>query len=167
MNVAFLCLGGNMGDRLANLSRAKVLIIDKGINIMIQSSIYETKAWGVSNSPDYYNQCLKITTGLTAPVLMEVFLDVEKELGRVRTENKNQSRTIDIDVLLFNNEIIKTELIEIPHPRIHLRQFVLKPLNEIASDIMHPVFKKTINQLLQICTDTLSAKKIEQDVHLH
>lgn len=167
MNVAFLCLGGNMGDRLANLNRAKALISDKGINIMAQSSIYETKAWGVNNSPDYFNQCLKITTGLTAPLLMEVLLDVEKELGRVRTENKNEPRTIDIDVLLFNNEIIGSELIVTPHPRMHLRAFVLKPLNEIASDEVHPVFNKTINQLLQTCTDTLSVNKIEQHVHLH
>lgn len=167
MNVAFLCLGGNMGDRLANLNRAKALFEGEGLQIVDQSNIYETKAWGSDNSPDYYNQCVKIITDLKADQLMEVLLGIEQKLGRVRTADKNLSRTIDLDILLFNNEIINTELIVTPHPRLHLRQFVLKPLNEIANKEVHPVLNKTIEQLLQTCTDTLSAKKIEYHVHLH
>ena len=167
MNVAFLCLGGNIGDRLVNLNRAKALFGDEGLHILTQSNIYETKAWGSNNSPDYLNQCLKITTEMSASRLMEVLLSIELKLGRVRTENKNQSRTIDLDVLLFNNEIINSELIITPHPRLHLRAFVLKPLNEIASKEVHPVLNKTIKQLLETCADSLSATKIEYDVHLH
>ena len=167
MNVAFLCLGGNMGDRLANLSEAKALIKAERLTIITQSNIYETKAWGAVDSADYYNQCIKITTDLDAAQLMKVLLGIEQKLGRVRNENKNQSRIIDIDILLFNNEIMGSDLITTPHPRLHLRQFVLKPLNEIAADIYHPVLKKTIKELLEICTDTLSAVKIEQHVHLH
>lgn len=167
MNVAFLCLGGNMGDRLANLSRTKALIREERLNILAQSNIYETQAWGAERTPDYLNQCIKVSTELDAHSLMKLLLGIEQKLGRVRNENKNQSRTVDIDMLLFNGDVIKTELLEVPHPRMHLRQFVLKPLNEIASGILHPVLHKSIHRLLMDCPDTLTAKKIEADVHLH
>mgnify|MGYP000377277811 CR=1 FL=1 len=167
MNVAFLCLGGNMGDRLANLNRTKALIKEERLKILAQSNIYETQAWGDEKTPDYLNQCIKVSTELDAQNLMKLLLGIEQKLGRVRNENKNQSRTVDIDMLLFNGDVIKTELLEVPHPRMHLRQFVLKPLNEIASGILHPVLHKSIHRLLMDCPDTLTAKKIEADVHLH
>lgn len=167
MNVAFLCLGGNMGDRLANLKRTKELIREERLDIMAESNVYETQAWGAENSPDYYNQCIKIITELSADPLMELLLNIEQKMGRVRSDNRNQSRTMDIDILLFGHETINSEHLIIPHPRMQLRQFVLKPLNEIAADVIHPVLNKTINQLLQSCPDTLTAKKIESHVHLH
>jgi 2-amino-4-hydroxy-6-hydroxymethyldihydropteridine diphosphokinase len=166
MNVAFLCLGGNMGDRLANLNRTKELIREERLEIVAESSIYETQAWGAENSPDYLNQCIKITTELGAASLMQLLLYIEQKMGRTRSE-RNASRTVDIDILLFNDEIINSDLVIIPHPRMHLRQFVLKPLNEIAASFIHPAFKKNIQQLLDECTDTLTAKKIASDVHLH
>ena len=167
MNVAFLCLGGNMGDRLANLTRTKELIKEERLNIVAISNIYETQAWGSENSPDYYNQCIKITTELDAESLMKLLLSIELKLGRVRTVNKNEARTVDIDILLFNGDIINTELLIVPHPRLHLRQFVLKPLNEIASGILHPGLHKSIHRLLMDCKDTLTAKKVESNVHLY
>lgn len=167
MNEAFLCLGGNMGDRLANLNLTKALMEEERLKITAQSHIYETKAWGSETSPDYYNQCVKISTEIGSQQLMKLLLDIEKRLGRVRNGDKNQPRTADIDILFFNNEIINTELLVVPHPRLHLRQFVLKPLHEIAREFMHPLLKKTVSQLLQECTDTLSAQKIEQHVYLH
>ena len=166
MNVAFLCLGGNIGDRLAFLSESKRLINLYCGTITQESGIYETQAWGQENTPDYYNQCLKLTTSLKAEELLEKALTIEKEMGRVRTENRNESRPIDIDVLLFNDSCIKSENCEIPHPRMHLRFFVLKPLNEIASAEVHPVLKESIHELLMNCTDTLEAKKITEHVHL-
>lgn len=166
MNVAFLCLGGNMGDRLANLNRTKELISDERLSIIAESSIYETQAWGSENNPDYYNQCIKITTELDAASLMELLLNIEMKLGRIRNE-RNAPRTVDIDILLFNDEILNTDLLIVPHLRLHLRQFVLKPLNEIAAEISHPVLHKTIHQLLKICPDKLTAKKINPDVYLH
>lgn len=167
MNEAFLCLGGNMGDRLANLNLTKALIAEERLVIIAQSNIYETKAWGSENSPDYYNQCIKISTHLKAAELIKLLLDIERKLGRVRNGSKNEPRTVDIDVLFYNQEILNTDLLILPHPRLHLRQFVLKPLCEIAPDHIHPVLGKTISQLLLSCTDTLSAEKIEQNVHLH
>jgi 2-amino-4-hydroxy-6-hydroxymethyldihydropteridine diphosphokinase len=167
MNVAFLCLGGNMGDRLANLNRAKELISEERLTIVAESYIYETSAWGSESSPDYYNQCIKITTGSDAQSLMKLLLDIEQRLGRIRTENRNESRTVDIDILLFNNEVINTPSLIVPHPRMHLRQFVLKPLNEIAGDIIHPVQKKNIRQLCMDCPDQLTVKKLGSDVYMH
>jgi len=167
MNVAFLCLGGNMGNRLANLENARELITKAGIEIKALSGIYETQAWGGTTAPDYYNQCLKVETELLAFELMEKLLAIEKDLGRVRSSDKNLSRTMDIDILLYNDYIINDFNVEVPHPRMHLRQFVLKPLSEIAANVMHPVLHKTIGQLLLECRDTLTAKKIRPDVHLH
>lgn len=167
MNVAFLCLGGNMGDRLANLNHAKALMSEERLKITDQSSIYETGAWGSDNSPDYYNQCIKIETELDAESLMQRLLDIEHRSGRIRTENRNEPRTMDIDILLFNSEIINSPSLTVPHPRMHLRQFVLKPLDEIAADFFHPVFNVSIGDLLKGCTDTLTVKRIEQNVHLY
>ena len=167
MNAAFLCLGGNMGDRLANLATTKELILKEGIAITAQSAIYETQAWGAKSAPYYYNQCIKVETDLLAFELMQKLLDIEKKMGRVRSNDKNMSRTMDIDILLYNDSIINDFNVEVPHPRMHLRQFVLKPLSEIAAKEIHPVLHKTIGQLLLECRDTLTAKKIRQDVHMH
>lgn len=166
MNVAFLCLGGNIGDRLAFLSESRRLIALNCGKIEQESGIYETEAWGNDEAPDYYNQCVKLSTELGAEELLQKVLMIEKEMGRVRTENKNESRPIDIDILLFNNVCLNKEDCEIPHPRMHLRFFVLRPLNEIAANEIHPVIKQSINELLLNCTDTLEAKKISEHVHL-
>ncbi len=98
---------------------------------------------------------------------MKLLLTIEQKLGRIRNENKNEARTVDVDMLLFNGDVINSDLLIVPHPRLHLRQFVLKPLNEIASGILHPVLHKSIHRLLMDCKDTLTAKKIESNVHLH
>jgi 2-amino-4-hydroxy-6-hydroxymethyldihydropteridine diphosphokinase len=173
MNVAFLCLGGNMGDRLAYINDAKRLINSQCGKITAQSSIYETQAWGTPRSgaqetkqPDYYNQCVKLETGLEAKELLKILLVIEAELGRERSGSKNESRTIDIDILFYNDEKIIDSNCEIPHPRLHLRQFVLKPMKEIAPEWMHPVLQKSITTLLRECPDTFTAKKIPNDVHL-
>lgn len=167
MNVAFLCLGGNMGDRLACLREARNRIGGVCGKITAASTIYETAAWGVENSPDYYNQCLKLETELNAEELLERLLNIEKEMGRVRSGRRNEARMIDLDLLLFNDEILEKAHCHVPHPRLHLRQFVLKPLNGIASDVVHPVLHKTIRQLLTECTDTSAVKAINDNVHLH
>lgn len=160
MNVAFLCVGGNMGDRLANILEAKRQLLGMGCKMEAESGIYQTKAWGIEEAPDYYNQMLKIVTEKNGIELMTTLLDIEKSMGRIRSDNRNASRTMDMDILFFNNEIIKSELLEVPHPRLHLRRFVLEPLNEIASELVHPVLNKTIHELLIECTDASAVKRL-------
>ena len=152
---AYLLLGGNIGDRLANFEKAKQLLEKQVGKIITSSSIYETASWGNTDQPDFLNQVLLIETNLTAEQIMEQILLIESKLGRVRTE-KNASRTIDIDILFFNEQIIETKSIIIPHPQIQNRKFVLYPLNELAPDLAHPVLKKTIHELLFQCKDTLA-----------
>lgn len=160
MNAAFLCLGGNIGDRLANLMEAKRQISVLGCEVVDESGIYKTKAWGNTEAPDYYNQVVHIKTTLKAQELMNILLRTEQNMGRLRTDDRNASRTMDIDILFFNNETIKTNELEVPHPRLHLRNFVLVPLCEIAPTFLHPQCNKTIQQLLQACSDKSYVIKI-------
>lgn len=161
MNVAFLCLGGNLGNRIENITAAKKAIAAVSGEITDQSAIYETEAWGNDSKNKYLNQVIKINTKLSAEKLLFSLLKIEKKLGRTRGLTKNTDRTIDIDILFFNSEIISLENLEIPHPRLHQRNFVLKPLNEIAGNLKHPILKKTISELLKNSKDKLLAKKTD------
>ncbi|MBA3665594.1 MAG: 2-amino-4-hydroxy-6-hydroxymethyldihydropteridine diphosphokinase [Bacteroidetes bacterium] len=162
MNEVFLCLGGNLGDRLQNLNTAKALIAEGCGKITAQSKIYETQAWGSTSKNGFLNQVIKITTKSKANILLYQLLMIEKRLGRTRTKNKNGDRTIDIDILFYNQEVINTDGIEIPHPRLHLRKFVLKPMADIAPGFEHPLYNKTIKMLLQECADVLKVKPVPQ-----
>ncbi|MGZ3919748.1 MAG: 2-amino-4-hydroxy-6-hydroxymethyldihydropteridine diphosphokinase [Bacteroidia bacterium] len=162
MNEVFLCLGGNLGDRMQNLNTAKALIAEGCGKITSQSKIYETDAWGSQSKNKFLNQVIKVNTKDKVEILLIKLLLIEKRLGRTRTRHKNGDRTVDIDILFYNKEHITTEDIEIPHPRLHLRKFVLKPLADIAADFIHPVFNKTISALLKECKDTLKVKAVPQ-----
>lgn len=160
MNEVYLCLGGNLGNREENILDAIALILSTIGEIQEKSSIYETEAWGVQNQQAYLNQVIKINTLLPPNELLKKLLSIEKQLGRKRTESSNyESRTIDIDILFYNNLIIKNKELEIPHPRLHLRNFVLIPLNQINSKLMHPILNKSINAILAECTDVLPVKE--------
>jgi deoxyguanosine kinase len=158
MNRSFLCLGGNLGDRLENIEKA-LLRIKKFARIIKRSSVYETQSWGGNSDHLYLNLCVEIQTKLEVSELMKSLLQVEKDLGRTRTNNVNIDRTIDIDILFFNDAILKTKLVQVPHPRLHLRKFVLIPLEEIAQKYVHPKLKKTISALKKQCKDKLVVTK--------
>ncbi len=159
MNKAYLLIGGNEGDSLNFLKQAREYISVLLGEIVGQSAIYETAAWGKTNQPNFLNQVLLIETSLAAEVLMSNILIIEKKMGRVRNE-KYGARTIDIDILFYNEEIINLPDLKIPHPEIQNRKFALVPMNEIASLFVHPVFKKNIQTLLNECGDVLDVKKM-------
>lgn len=159
MNVAYLCLGGNIEKRETYLKNAIDAINAQIGEVRLQSAIYETDAWGSDNQLPYLNMCLQVETELDEIQLLKACLNIEINNGRIRDEhNQYASRTIDIDVLFFNDLIFSNQDVIIPHPRLHLRRFVLIPLAEIAPDYIHPVFKKNTNELNQMCSDSLSVK---------
>lgn len=160
MNEAYLLTGGNIGNRLDYLSKAKEAIRKRCGSILKQSSIYETAAWGMENQEAFLNQVLKIETDLAPEVLLKTILQIEEELGRKR-QLKYGPRTVDIDILFFNDEIINQEGLKIPHPQMQNRRFVLVPLNEIACGKIHPVFQKPVSELLDECPDLLEVNKFK------
>jgi len=159
MSIAHLLTGGNLGDRKENLLKAIALINEQCGPLIRSSSVYETEAWGKTDQPSFLNQALEISTSLNARQLMRKILKIEKEMGRVRKE-KLGPRIIDIDILLYENEIHDLRFLKIPHPEMQNRRFVLAPLAEIGSSLLHPVLKKTIAELLEECPDNLQVSKV-------
>ncbi|MHA4807700.1 2-amino-4-hydroxy-6-hydroxymethyldihydropteridine diphosphokinase [Flavitalea flava] len=159
MNISYLLIGGNQGDRMDQLAKARERITGSGCTIPEHSSVYETAAWGKTDQPAFLNQALLICTVLDAPALLAELLKIELAMGR-RREEKYGARTIDIDILFFNKEIITLPQLVVPHPEIQNRRFALVPMEEIAPQWQHPVFNKTITRLLKDCQDKLDVKKI-------
>ena len=161
MKQAFLLLGTNLGDRNKNLLSAMQYIAGDEIEVEQTSSIYETAAWGKTDQQNFLNQVIEISTNLSSTALLERILAIEKQIGRIRKEMWGE-RIIDIDILYYANEVIKSQRLVIPHPYLHERRFTLEPLHEIAPNFVHPVFNKTTSSLLNECKDRLEVKKITQ-----
>ncbi len=157
-NQLILSLGGNRGDIKKTFLSARNMITQEVGSIIKESSIYQTQAWGVENQADFLNQVIIVETKLSPETILEKCLAIEMELGRKRMKRWRE-RTIDIDLLFFNSEIIQTENLQIPHPRISERNFILHPLTEIIPDFIHPILNKSIKYLKNECSDDLKVFK--------
>lgn len=146
MNKIYVAIGANMGDRKANITRAIELLKEK-INDIQLAPIYETKAFGVTNQPNFYNTALAGKTELMPEELLKFVKEVEKRVGRV-ARYRWGPREIDVDIIFYNGLILKSEQLTIPHPGITERFFVLKPLSDLAPNLVHPVLHKSISELL-------------------
>jgi 2-amino-4-hydroxy-6-hydroxymethyldihydropteridine diphosphokinase len=158
MNISYLLIGGNEGDRAGHLATARENIALTAGTLLHASSVYETAPWGKPGQANFFNQALELETPLDASILMKVLLAIEEKMGRRRLE-KYGSRIIDIDILFFNDAIIQEPGLIIPHPEIPNRRFVLAPMNEIAPSWRHPVLGRTVRELLAACTDPLEVTK--------
>tara|TARA_B110000503_G_scaffold118789_1_gene180020 strand:- start:360 stop:1484 length:1125 start_codon:yes stop_codon:yes gene_type:complete len=159
--ITYLSLGTNQGNKIDNLQNAINLIADKVGSIQKIASVYKTASWGF-DSDDFFNTCLKVTTYHSPEKLMSVLLNIESELGRKRKEiSEYIDRNIDIDILLFDDEIIFSKTLIVPHSKMLARKFVLVPLSEIASNIIHPIEKKQLSICLQNCNDSSAISLIK------
>jgi 2-amino-4-hydroxy-6-hydroxymethyldihydropteridine diphosphokinase len=160
MNKVLLLLGSNISDPEQNLILASDLLANKGFEIILKSTVFRTEPWGKSDQPWYYNQALSFRTSKEPEQVLKICLDIEKEMGRIRSE-KYGPRIIDIDILLFDNNIINSELLKIPHPNYKDRRFALTPACEIEPDWIHPVLQKTNIELLKNCIDPLQVEQVK------
>jgi len=157
LNTAYLLLGSNEGNRAQQLQEATDMIVSRAGVLHSCSALYETAAWGRTDQPDFLNAAICIRTSLDATQLLLLIQDIEAVFGRQRTVVWGQ-RTLDIDILFFNDEVISLPELQVPHPHLQNRRFVLTPLAEIAAALRHPVLHQSVAELLQQCPDTLEVR---------
>jgi len=161
--VVYLSLGSNLGDRAKNLQQAISALGNFG-KVLAVSSIYETEPVEVTAQPWFLNCVVAFDTQKMPKQLLAAILAIEQGMGRKRTQHKGP-RSIDIDVLLFGNAIVDTATLTIPHPAMHQRRFVLEPMAEIAPDVRHPVFKRTMRELRDALPPGQGVKKLSHGLH--
>ncbi|HPT13237.1 MAG TPA: 2-amino-4-hydroxy-6-hydroxymethyldihydropteridine diphosphokinase [Bacteroidales bacterium] len=168
MVITYISTGSNVGDRFAAISRAREALNSKAGIVTMHSSVYETEPWGFNSETSFLNQVLILQTSLSPARLMNTILDLEKEMGRRRSHLRYEPRVIDIDILLYGKDVYNTHHLQIPHPRMNQRKFVLIPLAEIAPDLVHPVLKLKISEILQNVEDnnSVSLWKSAADISL-
>jgi len=156
----YLSIGSNIGKREEYIRQSFTELENHG-RILQASPVYETDPWGFKSSRPFLNLCISFETALSPEELMREILKIEKTLGRERNRKDYSDRTIDIDILFYSEKIIRTAFLEVPHPAIAKRRFVLQPLNDIASDFTHPVSGKRIRTLLEECKDNSGIEPFE------
>jgi 2-amino-4-hydroxy-6-hydroxymethyldihydropteridine diphosphokinase len=159
LKIVYLGLGSNLGDRRSNLNRARERIESPECHILRASSLYETAPRDVLDQPKFLNQVIEVDTGLFPRMLHTRLQQIEREIGRKPTVPKGP-RVIDLDILLFGNSVIATAALEIPHPRMAERRFVLEPLAELAPDLRHPVTRQSVREMLGAVMDQ-QVKRLE------
>jgi deoxyguanosine kinase len=158
MRKIYLSIGSNKGNRYSFIKEALRLIQKDIGEVILISKIYETKSWGFQ-SDDFLNLCILIKSELIPAELIIKLKNLEEKIGRERNNEKIEAREIDIDILFYSDEIVNQKDLIIPHQRLHLRNFVLYPLNDIAADFIHPILLKSVNELLDECEDNDTPKE--------
>lgn len=155
MNTTYLLLGSNLDDRQGMIRKAVERINDRIGPVTGSSSVYESEPWGFESECSFLNQVVKVDTGLSPHELLEAILNIESKLGRKRDSRveRYSSRSIDIDILFYNEDIISENNLNIPHPRIPERMFTLLPLCELNPSMVHPVYQRTVKELMALCSD--------------
>lgn len=157
--LVFIGLGSNLGDRRGHLGRARKALEGHGLKVILQSSLYLTEPVEVIDQDEFINQVVGFKTGLSPENILEACLAVEKSMGRLRTRDKGP-RVIDLDLLLSGDDIRSGDALEVPHPRMHLRRFVLLPLAEISPGAWHPVLHRTAAEMLSTCPDRSRVERV-------
>ena len=165
-NLFYLSLGSNLGDSIQYLQGGINALADQNCSIHQCSSVYESEALGMDNAPNFFNCCVKGTTDLSAYQLIKLLHEVEDSFGRTRKDNELLSRTLDIDLVFFNSDVIDESFLKVPHPRYHLRKFVLLPLLEIDYQLTDPRNDAPLTDLLINCQDNSTIRKLPNDLIL-
>ena len=159
-HTVYIILGSNIEDRFFYLSEAGQLLSERVGRVTLESSIYETEVWGFEHPVLFLNKVLCVKTNIEPLELLQITQQIEIELGRTQKGGDYKARTIDIDLLFYDDIVFNSTALNIPHPQIQNRKFELIPLVEIAPDFVHPKLKRTMLELLSVCTDTLNVVKL-------
>lgn len=160
-NKIVLSIGSNQGDRKSLIQQAIDTINREVATVVSVSKLYESPSWGFESEP-FYNCAILVHTSKSASTILKALLKIEKKLGRIRTEETGyKSRTIDIDIISFNNDIIETEVLNVPHPQMQNRMFVLVPMKDLQTEFFHPISKQNIQELIANCPDKSECRCID------
>ena len=165
MHKIYLGIGGNIGNKQNNFKDVYQIIEKELGKIKISSSIYEAPPWGFQSNDTFWNSVIEIETLNSPEELLSKIHLIEEKYERKRGNERYSSREMDIDILYYDDIFIETEMLIIPHPRIHQRKFVLVPLNEIAPDFKHPLLRLTTIEMLENCRDESVIKKVKDFLH--